>query len=306
MKSRIKRTRDGLKPIKITQRDREILRALSSYHLLFTAQIHRLLFSSVGRARKRLNQLWQHGLVKRIYKPVRLGEGSAAFLYALTRKAALLTDAEKAGNAKLKRATKISGQYGEHLLRINDFRICLTLACRKDPGSAVRIWKQSKDFNLRVPVRTDRGYETVVIIPDGFFQLKAGDRSYSFFLEIDRGTTDLTRIRAKISGYLTLWGDKALKTKSGIESAFRVLFVTTGEKRRNNMLALMEPLAKRHLRPDVIYFTDFSQYSLERPESLLDSIWWTVTKGGNPVKTGLIPSPIPSKLPTVPGIPPVP
>jgi len=71
----------NLKPIVINERDKVLLVRAADYRVLTTEQVFRLHFPSFSRARKRLYQLWQHGYLRRIIRPARIGEGSSMYLY---------------------------------------------------------------------------------------------------------------------------------------------------------------------------------------------------------------------------------
>jgi hypothetical protein len=304
MRSRIRRSKDNLKPIQIKDRDKEVLRAVCDYRILSTEQIYRLLFPSISRARKRLFQLWQHGYLDRLVKPIRLGEGSSIFLYSLTKKGVSLLESTGFGHLKSVRNHKISREFSEHTIRTNDFRLCLELACRNSDAVMFQNWKQGKDLKIRIPVNLKSTAKSIVLIPDAYFELNSGGRKYVFFLEIDRGTADLGRIKSKIIAYLSLWNDKTPASNMSLQS-FRVLYVTTGKMRLGNMLGLLKTLPPYYSRPDIIYLTDFDKYSPESPMKILELIWRTIQRGGNDLMTRVIPAPFPSKLPTVPGKPPV-
>ncbi len=279
MRSRIKRSKESLRPIQITERDKEVLKSVYEYRTLSTEQINHLLFSSISRARKRLYQLWQHGYLNRIIKPTRLGEGSSSFFYALSGKGAGLLKSAGLGEFAANRRLKMSFQYGEHAARINDFRICLELASRKSADLKLLSWQQGKEQRLMIPARGEGTGKPETLIPDAFFGLNVAGKDYFYFLEIDQGTADLGRIRSKYRAYLSLWNDKTAISKLGIRS-FRVLYITAGERRYHNMLTALKALERLHPRLDIIALTDQRKYSLTAPAMLFEPIWKTVLRAG--------------------------
>ena len=292
MRSRIKRSKESIRPIQFTERDQEILKRVYEFRMLSTEQVNRLLFSSISRARKRLYQLWQHGYLNRIIKPTRLGEGSSSFFYALSGTGAgLLRNSGLGEFLSSNRSPKISFQYGEHASRINDFRICLELASRKHADLKLMSWQQGKEPKLMIPIRGKSVTKPVTLIPDAFFGLNIAGKNYFYFLEIDQGTVDLGRIRSKFGAYLSLWNDKTAISKLGIRS-FRVLYITSGERRCNNMLGAMKSLERFHPRLDVFALTDQEKYSLAVPALIFEPIWKTVQMTGE--IQSLCPFPVPS------------
>ena len=282
-----KRSRkNNIKPIVITARDKEILARIAEYRILTTEQLHRLCFPSLSRARKRLLQLLRHGYLKRTVKPVRMGEGSSMFLYSLTKKAMNLLPAN-ATNLKAKPSIVLN----EHELGINYFRVCLQLSIRELEDISLRSWKQGKELLMKA-VEKDKGtLKRIPIIPDAYFALEQDNKVFHFFLEIDRGTTDLKRIALKCRGYLNIWNDKIAHTQMGLRS-FRVLYVTSSEKRMENMLEQLRKIKSLQSRTDIILITAADLFSLSKPDSIFKPIWKYLDSDGNIGETGLIPATI--------------
>ena len=287
----------------LTERDQVLLRLVADYGMLSTEQAYRLCFPSVSRTRKRLRLLWQHGFIKRNVRPVRMGEGSSALLYTLRRKgqAALSRDSDDPSTE----VSRIRKSLGEHALKINDFRAALTLAIRRTEGLRLHTWGQGREFRFSATVSGPHGSKLVPIVPDAFFIVEGAGRDFSYFLEIDRGTTDYGRIRAKLEGYSNLWQSRVASSQLGIRS-FRVLYVTTTEKRLQKMLAVLQSLKSVTMRADIFSLTCFERHSPSQPGQVLKPIWQSI----NPTTGSLralspFPSSIPSTLPIAPGKPPV-
>ena len=77
----------------------------------------------------------------------------------------------------------------------------------------------------------------MVVIPDGFFTIKHKGRNYHFFLEADRSTMTSKRYLRKLRAYWLFWKTGGLQRKFSIPR-FRVLTLTTSEKRKDNLRAL--------------------------------------------------------------------
>ena len=277
-----------MKPIQLTERDKVLLNKIGEYRILSTMQIYRLGFSSLGRARKRLYQLWQHGYLKRIAMPVRAGEGSSMYLYSLSAKAKdILIDS--GGKDKHLLSNRLSAVFSEHSLRINDFRACLELAAKESKEISLISWNQGKDLKMVASMRGLGIAKSIPVIPDAYFAIKHNDRHYYYFLEIDRGTSDLKRINLKYRAYQNLWNEKKAHSKFKIQT-FRVLYVTTGHKRLGNMIEILRKVSASVHKPDLIMMTYFGEYSLSKPSKIFVPIWKTIDTEGNIWETGLLPN----------------
>lgn len=205
-KHRVSKTK---KNIRLGQRDLQILRAVGDYQVLTTSQIQRLHFPSLSRARKRLRQLTECGLLRQYRRAVVVGTGSSDALYFSTPKA--IRTLERTGSISKPHNLKVSGIRSElfldHTLARNDFRIGLELACRSQRGIELRNWKQDRSIVRSVNIiHGDRNptMERLTIVPDGQFDLIRHGELHRFYVEIDRGTTSLRRIRLKMMGYVQL------------------------------------------------------------------------------------------------------
>ncbi len=264
------KTDSNKSPIRITVRDRQLLQKVSEYRLLSTEQIRYLLYPSMNRARKRILQLFRHGLLSRFTRPVRLGEGSSQYLYRPSRKGEALTHGEPQGS---KRPTRgLTETQGEHALRINDFRVALELAGRIRDDFAVTSWKPDREVKVSVPVTTRQKSVQVPIVPDGFFCLRIQDKDFFYLLEVDRATAPLTRIRTKLEAYLKLWQSKTLLADLKIPT-FRLLWITSGQQRLQNLLKVVRALTAKYPRTDIVFLTAQAQVRLDQPERILGKVW---------------------------------
>lgn len=286
----------------LTERDQGLLAYVAAYGALSTEHILRLCFRSVSRARRRLRMLWQHGFLRRHARLVRMGEGSAALLYTVTSK----------GHEN---AAEVNGEQGlpkvmarpslnEHALRITDFRVALSLSTNRAGYPHLHSWGQGRSYRFLARVKTGDRTKPVLIIPDAFFKVEFGGREFAFFLEIDRGTTDLGRVKAKMLAYWSLWYSKTAHAKLGIRS-FRVLHVTTTEQRLQNTLRALQGLASTDVRLDLFSLTCFTRYCIAEPSQLLEPIWQSIDRSGRVLTTCPFPGSYPPTLPVAPGKPPV-
>jgi hypothetical protein len=273
---------------------------VAEFGVLSTEQIQRLSFPSLIRTRKRLRQLWQHRFVSRRVRPVHIGEGTSQLFYSVTRKGTGQCTDDTA-------ATRFStGRHrlSDHALQITTFRVALTLAMSKARGTLIVRWVGDRELHFRGSVRVGEHTKPVPIVPDGFFVIRHGLKEFGYFLEVDRGTTDLTRMRAKFIAYLDLWHGPVAKDKLGIRS-FRVLYVTQSEKRLNGLLKTLQGIVPNGLRRDVLQFTSAERFSLDNPERIFGPIWRTIDLSGSVSACRLLPDHPPLTLPIAPGKPPV-
>jgi hypothetical protein len=272
----MKKVDSGKKPpLKVTERDQLLLTKLAEYRVLSTDQIRYLCFPSVNRARKRMVHLYRHGFVSRFAPPVQHGDGSSQFLYRITRKGMGLLAGISAGRIRIPRGATAS--QSDHALRINDVRISLVLASRTQDDLAINFWKSDRDVKITVPVTLTHRLVHVPVIPDAFFGLRIQDKDLNYLLEVDRGTAPLTRIQTKLEAYLTLWQSRPLLAQLGVPT-FRLLWITTGQQRMQNILKVLQSLATRHHRIDIVIVTTQDQARLDHPENIVGRVWHIAAK----------------------------
>jgi len=257
----------------ITQRDRDIILAVYENRFLRREQIERLFFadSSTSACNRRLKKLYQQKILERIFQPVSFGHSQA--IYALDTRGADLIAKEfgikRPSLSWKKKDNRVRFMFLEHTLAINDFKISLELAINQRNDVELLFWKrESKELNDRVPdPEGKRKYLTVV--PDGFFGIKTPEGRSYFFLEIDMGTESNQRFARKIVAYRQYWKTRKYTERYGFRS-FRVLTVTTSEKRLKNLLKAcynaggrnMFLFASQNLASDISVDTWFSPASL--------------------------------------------
>ncbi len=287
MKSHRNKSTNKVRPLQVTDRDRELLRALEEYRVLATDQVHRLFFPSLHRTRKRLALLWRHGLLVRDVRPTRLGEGSSQYHYALSQTGRRTFIDHSQDHGVSRRALQA---FSRHTEQINDFRICLTLATRLADDLTLLSWTQSRKLRMVAAPRYPLMTQPIPIIPDAMFTLLCRGREYNYFLESDRGTTDLGRIAKKCAGYHWLWQQKTAHRRFGIRS-FRVLLVTTTRKRLDHIIQKLVNFHSHSSCPDLIACADFGLVSLNQPHRLLAANWQTVSNTGSSVSAWPLPAP---------------
>lgn len=295
LKTLIRSTSPELPSLRLTKRDIEIINACYEYRALTSAQIHTLIFArdqvSQQRCHHRLKLLFHHGYLHRDEQPTRLSEGRRPLIYFLDRKGAqLLAGYLSISLAELDWDPKdtvagTSHLFIDHLLKTNDVRIAISLAAQKE-NVTIEQWiddktlrsRQMKDYvTLADAKQHDR---KVAIVPDGYFHLTVGDRQSHHFVETDMCTVVGLSTKSgrrdwakKVRSYLAYHGSGQFQARYHT-SSFRVLTVTTGQRRLANLKKITEEAGGKSR----FWFTTFEQ--LTSDTVLSQPIWQIAGREG--------------------------
>lgn len=270
----------------LTDRDMEILNALNEYRYLKTSQIHRLVFpdnTSNQSTRRRLKYLYHHHYIGRITPYVQLGKPAPEIAYHLDKEGIHALKQHGQVVRLSKKVSKVKHQFLQHALDLSDFRIRLVKALEKTQGIELEQFipdfetKANTDksvgrkrYKLYADIAHHVNRKTYVVYPDALIHLmaegKLQNHNMLYFLEIDRGTEGLERIREKLIGY-NLYLNQNIYKKYGDFQGFKVLIQTSSPKRANNIRnALLDQAGA-----DMVLVTDIAQVN---EETLLhDDIW---------------------------------
>lgn len=246
----------------ITERDTKVLLDVYKYRYLSVSQIQQLYFPSRQTAYRRLRALKGLEYLQSFTVP-NIDES----IYNLDRKGAEAVAGELGvlvPDLKWHRSIRKPKDYYfmRHFLKVNDFRIVLTLACgdsdidlmgfipeyygeKTDRGGLV---KYIKDFVLDIDNQARKIHHT----PDAVFALGKNGKAALFFLEVDRGTETLTDPEKGflkcIDFYLNYWTtEKYHRYEMDFNCepfrAFRTLIVTTSATRLANMREVVSSLS---------------------------------------------------------------
>lgn len=270
----------GFPPIRLTQRDNELLTALAEYRLLTTSQIRKLFFRSLHRTRKRLFKLWQHKLVDRLFRPISLGERPSDVIYALAPLGARMLSRRKGfaeeAMPEARHVKKFSSLFLDHTLAVNDVRIALTLAIRHKSDWQFRDWREGKSIAEEVMFIDPMDGPAQIRLPlmaDGSFCIRQGDRTQRCLVEVDLGTTTLRKIRRKLLGY-SFFALKGIDQNRGGKSAFLVLWVASSRGRLRSLLSAAETIPSQRITSEIFRFTTLDNFVTETPEKPLGAIWY--------------------------------
>lgn len=246
-------------PVKITPRDRRVLRDLWLLRYLTTAQVARLHFGHHKLAQRRLRRLAGLGLVDPFQAEGAARAGFHAYTYRLTAAGARIVAAE-AGMAPRDisapvRPPRGRGYLAHHAL-LTDFRIWLREGCAASGefGTAfIPAYEETRAEGRRRRRVAVTPPGEGVLVPDGVFCLERSDgRAALFCLELDRGTEPLTgrhpnAIERKLARYRAAYELRAEEQYGPLFghafTGFRILCLVPDEGRAAGFLKLAERLA---------------------------------------------------------------
>lgn len=244
-RARNKRPRSkDLKPMRLTMRDLQILKALYEYRYLTTEQISRLFFPSKHRAYERLRQLYEHAFIDRIMRGKHMDKMNTALIYVLDSKGVrILQDALEKTIHWSPKYKQVSEFFLEHNTTINNFRIGVTEVCETRDMTLLN-WTTETELhanNTRVEIRSHQGkLQRVTLIPDGYFQIAYKNDVWRFFLEVDMGTMSLKRFQSKILAYNAY--AEVEQQYNVVNPDFHILTLTPSTQRMKNIKLAIESI----------------------------------------------------------------
>ena len=245
-------------PIRLTERDLEIIRLIHRHRFLRSHQIVMLIGGSAQQLARRLQWLFHHGYLERPRAQLQYYErhGSQSIVYGLGNKSGSLLQLHPAEWGEKNRA--IGRMYLAHALLVSDVMVALELACHQH---GVRLLHEDE---LNLPVVAPLSWRVKLrdgtklgVIPDRVFALEYTDQDNEvqrvyYFLEADRGTMPVIREKLtqtsfyrKLLAYEATWANKVHQRHLGIHR-FRVLTVTTSAARVKSLLEACSRLQRGH------------------------------------------------------------
>ena len=255
-------------PFRVTDRDIAILRAIGQFRFLSSLQVQRIVGGSERGVRNRLRNLFAHAYLDR---PQHQRAELAGFLnpplvYGLGKNGArLLADLGSPIDHRLDWTTKntrATSPFLAHTIEVAETMMAFTSACLDAASPRLldhhellplmpEATRDAPDpFALRVKFRHRSKELAIAVVPDRLFALVYPDTRHNFALELDRGTMDInakrlvgkSSFRRKLLGYFHAWREKRHTDVWDFKS-FRILTVTTSEKRIENMIAAQRDVA---------------------------------------------------------------
>ena len=250
----------AVQSLRLTERDREILRHVHRHRFLRSDHLVALSPGSRQQTLRRLQRLYHHGYLERPRSQIDYYQsGSRRMVYGLGNKgAAVLKRDLSLPYHQLDWTTKnrIGKLFLKHILLISEVMVAVEVACRNHPDVRLLLPEPGALRPIRWSVTIGNRMKCGVI-PDRVFGLeftdKTGRKQQSwFFLEADRGTmpvmrTDLTQssFSRKLLAYEATWMQNVHRDRFGW-SRFRVLTVASTPERIATMREAVRSLKRGH------------------------------------------------------------
>ncbi|MBL8156505.1 MAG: replication-relaxation family protein [Anaerolineae bacterium] len=244
---RHRRVEEGERPpMALTERDGEIIRLVHDCRLLTGEHIRTLFFASRSTAQYRLQRLFQHEFLNRHFLTrVTTAPAASPALYSLGRRGVqVLVDryGYERDAIRLPRQSSLGWHTVEHTLAINTVRLAIMRAASLH-GWTLLEWRDEGQFRAApdyVGLMDGRG-RTVEkpVLPDGYGAIETPRGVMRFFLEVDRGTEQLSKVAPQIAVYQA-YTTSGLYQERFQARSLRILIVTTGEKRLLSLKRVVE------------------------------------------------------------------
>ena len=151
---------------------------------------------------------------------------------------------------------------------ISRFRSSLTLALNSLKGANITTWQQGPQLKAEVKLKGQR----LAVITDGYFTIQHKGQQHHFFLEADRSTMTTKRYLRKLRAYWLWWKTGGHQRKFSIPR-FRVLTLTTSEKRKENLRTLAKLADDGKRGSPMFLFACEKSLELQQPSTILNPIW---------------------------------
>jgi len=241
----------------LTGRDREVVAAVADFQVLTRLQFIRLgYFGSKTRANARLASLVRFGYLSRQSLPALAGTTQALYFVG-PRAASLLDKPAELVRQQRTRLKRVAELFLEHQLRLNDVR--LAFATR----SELKTESWLTDTTLRE--------RQLGLIPDAYVEYICAGKSFSAFVELDRGTETLARWQGKTKAYLQVALSGRYQAAFG-RRYFRVLVVALTAARLEH---LRQEIGKQTNK--IFWLTTLDRLVENGPVA---AIWWRLSENG--------------------------
>ncbi|MFI6326506.1 replication-relaxation family protein [Nonomuraea sp. NPDC050556] len=210
--------------IRLTDRDRHLVRMLRDYRVMTSAQLSEMYFDTDDAARKRLLALTRMGVLERFRPNLPPAMGTAPYHYVIGETGAAVLASEDGvdlADSGYRRDRTIGIAFNQHLAHtVGTNGIAASLygyARRHRDAELVTWWPQNRCSTEWGPIAR----------PDAFARWREDGNRIDFFLEYDTGSEPLDRVARKLEGYAELTESSRIITP--------VLFWVQGERREANL-----------------------------------------------------------------------
>lgn len=239
----------------LPERDLALLEALYEHRFLTGRQLRTLFFHQHPDPRtralvptrtprvmqRRTALLRQQGLLHRRVRYRSDGSRDADPYYCLSRAGAQLVAWRRdlpAAEVRARAGDALSGPlFVAHSLACAELACALVTAARTHDGHACEPGWWRGERSSRHSFRS-RG-RTLTICPDGYTRYQAGRQQHHLLVEVDRATSTLTRLAAKLDRYSAYAGSGAWQEHYPVFP--KLLLATSSERRLATLLARIEP-----------------------------------------------------------------
>jgi len=269
-------------PIRLTERDQQVLLALHKYRFLTTGHLQSLTCTKSRWAMNaRLRLLYDHKYVDRPkaqYSIFAYAE-KRPLVYALGNKGASLLSTRYGLKMPAKvywteKNRRVREKHIEHTLGISDFMVGIEMMCKEQSdleliepdtilaNSPAQTRKARYPFRWKTIIQYNGERQEIALVPDYVFGLRqpSTGRERYYFVEVDNGTMPVTRrdnrqtsFLRKILSYADTLENKIAHKRFGIDG-FQVLTVTTSQKRIESVQAAIDGLPARKFSPNTFLF----------------------------------------------------
>jgi hypothetical protein len=255
---RFQRDSNQIAPMRLTGRDREIVRLVHDHRFLRSDHITALVPGSRQQVLRRLKLLYHHGFVERPRCQIDYYQrGSRRMAYGIGNKGAVVLKRELAlhfHQVHWNEKSRVGRIFLDHALLISDFMVAVEVACRhrsnvqflsgEDAVPPLLADNEREPFQWTVDIG---GRQNCGVVPDAVFGLEVAaangkSERYWFFLEADCGTMPVTResfdqssFLRKLLAYRATWMSNLHRARFGF-NRFRVLTITTNAERVEHMV----------------------------------------------------------------------
>jgi hypothetical protein len=256
--------------MRIEPRDEELLCDLFLQRLMSRGQIEQLYFSSTVRCNARLRQLFDHKFVARYYPPI--APYGAQALYTVGTAALPLVARRlemELPEVRLYHRRSKTPNFIEHTLAIVEVWLAFREVFGNHAEWEMERWLPELLCRHEYEIRAAGGHwRKEAFKPDAFVRLARRDADVfqSYFIEVDLGHTSSRQFLGKSLAHQRYLESGLFENHFDTDS-FRTLVITTGERRLQNLLALVTD----H-NSDLFWFTTFDEV---KQHTIIDPIWHT-------------------------------
>jgi hypothetical protein len=266
----------------LSQREEEILIAVSTYRYLHVEQVTRLFFSPSSRnyAGEYLRHLTQTGYLTRFPLP-KAKPGNPLLLYSVTRKGMRYRQSLGHDLYGWTRPPQYpTYQHLSHSIAVNDVLIAAVLLTKHH--SAIALADLRTEWMLKhTPLVVHQPQQPAIhVVPDAWcdFRLSVQGQTiqYPLLLELDRGSEDQSQLRRKIHNLLIAVLSDAYIQQFGTSHVTIAFATTAGAKRAASLKAWIEKeltAMQRQHEADLFLIADITDV-VTTPDSLfLGPLW---------------------------------